>query len=67
MEKMTMKELLDMGYTVTYGTVYGDKLIAPDDEDLECYEDAELVEIDHEAKTAYFYEDEDWESYGEDL
>ena len=52
----TMKELFEMGYKITVGSMWGDVLV----EDLEHVEDymkdTELEELDEEAKTAYFYE-----------
>ena len=67
---MTMKELFEMGYEVTFGTAYGDTMMK-DLEQVELYmEDGpELVELDKEAKTAYFYLDifANEEEWGEDL
>lgn len=49
---MTMKEMLEAGYTVTVGSMFGDMIA----EDAEDFDDVELVEVDDTAKTAYFYE-----------
>lgn len=50
-----MKELFEKGYKVIVGSPYGDYEIQ-DFEDVETYGDAKLEEVDHEAKTAYFYD-----------
>lgn len=50
-----MLELFKMGYEIVVGSPYGDLKIE-DEADCEVYGDAALKEIDHEAKTAYFYE-----------
>jgi len=67
---MTMMELFEAGYTVTCGTTYGD-LVMETREDVEEYmeDDFQLDEVDHEAKTAYFYFDvfADEDEWGEDL
>ena len=64
-----MRELFEAGYTVTCGTVWGDYTLKDEDDLLEFEgdEEYELDEVDHEAKTAYFFAEEDWDSYGEDL
>jgi len=66
---MTMMEMFEMGYEVTVGSPYGDAVMETVEEVQFAMEDTpELVEVDHEAKTAYFYDDpfesDDW---GEDL
>lgn len=54
-----MKELFEKGYKVIVGSPYGDMQML-DLDDIEIYSDASLVEINHEAKTVYFY-DKIWE------
>ena len=67
---MTMKELFEKGYEVTFGTAYGDTVME-DLEQVETYmeDEPKLIELDEEAKTAYFYLDvfADEEEWGEDL
>ena len=65
-----MMELFEAGYTVTCGTTYGDTVMETREDVLDMMEDAfELDEVDHEAKTAYFYCDvfADEVAWGEDL
>lgn len=50
-----MKELFEKGYEITVGSPYGDIKVL-DMDDVETYEDAHLEDVDHEAKTAYFYD-----------
>ena len=67
---MTMMELFEAGYTVTCGTTYGDQVMETRDDVLDMMEDDfHLEEVDHEAKTAYFFFDvfADEEEWGEDL
>jgi hypothetical protein len=65
-----MMELFEAGYTVTCGTTYGDRVMETR-EDVEEYmeDDFQLDEVDHEAKTAYFFYDvfADEDEWGEDL
>ena len=65
---MTMMELFEAGYTITCGTVYGDTVMETA-EDVESWEEEgmEPSELDETAMTAYFYFEEDWDAYGEDL
>lgn len=67
---MTMMGMFEAGYIVTCGTTYGDRVMATREDVLEAMEDAfELDEVDHEARTAYFFFDvfADEEEWGEDL
>ena len=65
---MDIYELARLGYTITCSTVLGDTILAEDDfDDLSAWDDGELIEIDHEARTARFWFEEDWDSYGDDL
>ena len=67
---MTMMEMFEAGYTVTCGTAYGDQVMETREDVLDMMEDAfKLDEVDHEAKTAYFFLDvfADEDEWGEDL
>lgn len=50
-----MKELFEKGYEIIVGSPYGDIKVL-DMDDVETYEDAHLEDVDHEAKTTYFYD-----------
>ena len=65
-----MMEMFEAGYTVTCGTAYGDRVMETREDVLDEMEDAyELSEVDHEARTAYFFFDvfADEDEWGEDL
>lgn len=67
---MTMKEMFENGYEVTVGNDYGDSVMETLEEVIEAMKDgAELVEVNEEEKTAYYYIDifADEEEWGEDL
>lgn len=67
---MTMKEMFENGYEVTVGNDYGDSVMKTLEEVIEAMKDgAELVEVNEEEKTAYYYIDifADEEEWGEDL
>ena len=67
---MTMKEMFENGYEVTVGNDYGDSVMKTLEEVIDAMKDgAELVEVNEEAKTAYYYIDifADEEEWGEDL
>lgn len=66
---MTMKEMFEMGYEVTVGSPYGDSVLETLEEVQYAMEDdPSLVEVDEEAKTAYFYVDPfESDEWGEDL
>jgi len=67
---MTMMEMFEAGYTVTCGTAYGDSVVETVEEVTEMMDEGyELQEVDHEARTAYFYLDAfaDEDAWGEDL
>ena len=67
---MTMKEMFENGYKVTVGNDYGDSVLETLEEVLDAMKDgAELVEVNEEEKTAYYYIDiyADEEEWGEDL
>ena len=61
---MTVLEALEMGYEVTVGSMFGDRVVtaaevAEEEMTAEDFEDLELVEVDEEAHTAHFYEVDD--------
>lgn len=67
---MTMQEMFEAGYTITCGTTYGDQAVETLEEVLDMMEDDfQLEEVDHDARTAYFFFDvfADEEEWGEDL
>lgn len=67
---MTMKEMFENGYKVTVGNDYGDSVMETLEEVVDAMNDgAELVEVNEEEKTAYYYIDiyADEEEWGEDL
>ena len=67
---MTMKEMFENGYKVTVGNDYGDSVMETLEEVVDAMKDgAELVEVNEEEKTAYYYIDiyADDEEWGEDL
>ena len=67
---MTMKEMFENGYKVTVGNDYGDSVLETLEEVADAMKDgAELVEVNEEEKTAYYYIDiyADEEEWGEDL
>ena len=67
---MTMKEMFENGYKVTVGNDYGDSVMETLEEVVDAMKDgAELVEVNEEEKTAYYYIDiyADEEEWGEDM
>jgi len=67
---MTMMDMFKLGYKVTVGNDYGDVVMETAEDVETALEDgAELVEADHNEKTAYYYIDiyADEEEWGEDL
>ena len=67
---MTMKEMFENGYEVTVGNDYGDSVMETLEEVVDAMKDgAELMEVNEEEKTAYYYIDifADGEEWGEDL
>jgi len=67
---MTMKEMFENGYKVIVGNGYGDSVMETLEEVLDAMKDgAELIEVNEEEKTAYYYIDifADEEEWGEDL
>ena len=67
---MTMKEMFENGYEVTVGNDYGDSVMKTLEEVIDAMKDgAELMEVNEEEKTAYYYIDifADEEEWGEDL
>lgn len=67
---MTMKEMFENGYEVTVGNDYGDSAMETLEDVVDAMENgAELVEVNEEEKTAYYYIDifADEEEWGEDL
>ena len=67
---MTMKEMFENGYEVIVGNDYGDSVMETLEDVVDAMENgAELVEVNEEEKTAYYYIDiyANEEEWGEDL